>query len=102
MPPLVEVKVLDFLGCLSAQQLFVLKILSAMGVHNLSTTMLEELYPIPVAPGTTLVGDVMALDAAQVGVAAGSRARLCDLCARGCAMSLVHCAWDRACCRYGT
>ncbi|KAG5177680.1 hypothetical protein JKP88DRAFT_331957 [Tribonema minus] len=66
MPSAVETKVLDFLGCLTAQQLFVLKVLSAMGAYDISVAMLEEVYPIPVVPGCPLLADVLALEACKI------------------------------------
>ncbi|CAM9280931.1 unnamed protein product [Chrysoparadoxa australica] len=65
VPSHIETKLLEFLGCLSAQQLFLLKVLSCIGTHDMRSDMLQAIYPIPVQ-GNPLVEDLDVLEACEI------------------------------------
>jgi hypothetical protein len=66
VPPSIEVKLLDFMSCLTAQQLFVLKVLSVIGAYDIPVALLEHVYPIPVVHGSSLAADVLALESCKI------------------------------------
>jgi len=66
VPSVVEQSVLQYLNCLTMQQIFVLKVLSAIGNFDISISILEAIYPLKVDPNRSLAMDVLELEACKI------------------------------------
>ncbi|CAM9255225.1 unnamed protein product [Ectocarpus sp. 6 AP-2014] len=65
VPSSVESRIIAFLGCLSAQQSFILRVMSVIGTRAIEAELVEAVYPIPIK-GSTLREDLHALEACRL------------------------------------
>ncbi|CAM9134053.1 unnamed protein product [Ectocarpus sp. 12 AP-2014] len=65
VPSSVESRIIAFLGCLSAQQSFILRVMSVIGTRGIEAELVEAVYPIPIK-GSTLREDLHALEACRL------------------------------------
>ncbi|CAB1108027.1 unnamed protein product [Ectocarpus sp. CCAP 1310/34] len=65
VPSSVESRIIAFLSCLSAQQSFILRVMSVIGIRGIEAELVEAVYPIPIK-GSTLREDLYALEACRL------------------------------------